>query len=294
VIQSKITLLLLAGLTAASSLQAESAVGTRVVEINPETVSAACGDADGTQWINPFSVWLNPAGNVRREAAFLHKTWIEGDKIYGVGYSTSLPLVDLTTLVYTASVIDIPLQTDSDPEAEGVFTAHDLVISLTASRPLTRQLRLGLTGKYVYEKIYDEYAQGLAADFGFQYGLPWLDLSGSIANLGSMTALENEASDLPLTIRLSAGSTFDLGTVSLRLASGLVKVKAADPTCSLGGELTLKRLISFRGGYIFGHDTRSFSLGAGFQLRRWGCDYSYIPLKQLGDTSQFTITYTFP
>ena len=287
------TVLLICGVLLATAMQAQDLVGNRFLEINPETVSAACGDADGTQWVNPFSVWLNPAGEAQQAAAFLHKTWIQEERILGFGYSLPLRHLDLTALLYTSSIEDILLQTGPDPQPEGTITAHDLVASVTMARQFWPRLRLGISGKYIVEKIYNETADGLAVDLGFQYELPWLSLSGAVSNLGKVSSLETERSELPRTVRLSAGSTLDLGTLDLRLMCSLAHVRDADVLVSLGSELTLKRTVSFRTGYIFGHDTRSYSIGAGFRLRQWRCDYGYIPLDKIGDTQQFTITYSF-
>jgi len=300
VIQFRITAVLALGLLLTGNLQAQENVGNRFLEINPETVSAACGDADGTRWENPFSVWLNPAGKAERDAAFLSKNWIEGERILGFGYAqpdiaifNQSVIFDLTALVYSASLGDFLLQTDPDPEAEGSFTAHDLVLSLTVAKELLPQLRVGITGKYISEKIYDETADGMAVDLGLQYDLPWLSVSTSYSNLGRVNSLETERSVLPRTIRMNAGTTLDFDTIDLRLMTSFTSVTDSDPTFSIGSELTFKRSVSLRSGYLFNHDSRSFSLGAGFRLRQWRCDYAYIPFEKLGDTQQFTITYSF-
>jgi hypothetical protein len=293
VIQIRTTVLLLIYLLLTNSLQAQENVGNRFLEINPETVSAACGDADGTRWENPFSVWLNPAGAAEGDAAFLSKNWIEGERIVGFGYSTPLPGVDLTALAYASSIGDLWSRSGPEPEPDGSFTAHDLVLSLTLAREVLPHLRFGITGKYINEKIYDETADGLAVDLGIQYDLPWVAMSGSVSNLGRVNSLETERSALPRTIRLNAGTTLDFDTIDLRVMTSFASVTESDPTFSVGSELTFKRSVSLRSGYLFNHDTRSFSLGAGFRLRQWRCDYAYIPFEKFGDTQQFTITYSF-
>ena len=299
-IQKRTAIVLLLGVLLTGNLQAQENVGNRFLEINPETVSAACGDADGTRWENPFSVWLNPAGRAERDVAFLNKHWIEGERILGFGYAqpeltifNPLLKFDLTALVYTSSIGDLLSRSGPEPEPEGTGTAHDLVLSMTVAKELLPGLRVGITGKYISEKIYNETADGMAVDLGLQYDLPWLSMSSSINNLGRVNSMETERSALPRTIRVNAGTTLDFDTIDLRLMTSFASVTDFDPTFSVGSELTFKRSVSLRSGYLFNHDTRSFSLGAGFRLRQWRCDYAYIPFEKFGDTQQFTITYSF-
>ena len=100
----------------------------------------------------------------------------------------------------------------------GKFTASDASFSLSYSHDVTKNLRGGITVKYLYSK-YEEYTAGaVAADLGLSYYDPYHEFSASLVakNLGGQVKKFNEFKDnLPWDIQVGVSKM--LGKAPVRL-----------------------------------------------------------------------------
>ena len=105
-----------------------------------------------------------------------------------------------------------------DGIATGNFTASDIAVSVTYSHDVTRNLRGGITFKYLYSKYEDYTAGAVAADLGLSYYDPTHEFSASLVakNLGGQVKKFNEFKDnLPWDIQVGVSKM--LGKAPLRL-----------------------------------------------------------------------------
>ena len=63
-------------------------------------------------------------------------------------------------------------------------------------------MSIGITGKYLFQKIYVDEANGLAFDFGTNYSKDNVSVAFVIANIGSVDDLKNESTKVPTLVRL--------------------------------------------------------------------------------------------
>jgi hypothetical protein len=47
---------------------------------------------------------------------------------------------------------------------------------------------------------------------------------------------------------------------------------------NMGLEYVVKERLFLRGGFVTGHDTRSWSLGLGVMRKNWRVDYAFLPI----------------
>lgn len=71
-----------------------------------------------------------------------------------------------------------------------IILTRNLSTGISFGYKVTPNFSLGVTGKYLYEKIYVDEASGLAFDFGTNYWKGLWNLALVISNVGSMSELE--------------------------------------------------------------------------------------------------------
>ena len=79
---------------------------------------------------------------------------------------------------------------------------------------------------------------------------------------------------MPRTIRLGVSYVRDVLTVSadFRMPDN------SDLGANVGVEYVVKQRLFLRGGFVTGHDTRSWSLGLGVMRKNWRVDYAFLPV----------------
>jgi hypothetical protein len=159
-------------------------------------------------------------------------------------------------------------------------------------------LSIGVTGKYLYEKILSYDASGMGFDIGGIYTTPWnIRLALAINNLGSVNALENESSKLPALVRVGGAYEKQLESFdgSLILSSDLVSYTAEKTThLHVGAELNYKQTLALRAGVQTGYEARSISGGIGVHYGLIRVDYAFVPFRyDLGSTHTFSLGIQF-
>jgi hypothetical protein len=155
---------------------------------------------------------------------------------------------------------------------------------------------VGITGKFLYQKIYVDEATGFAADIGAIWETPVENLTfgGTVANLGSMNKLRDEQTTLPALIRLGPGYTMALPGGGLVLVGALEYMRILPEKknyVNAGGELAFNGLLAARAGYQFGADARGLSAGLGLHYGIFSLDYAFARIaSDLGDGHTFSIS----
>jgi hypothetical protein len=250
-----------------------------------------CNDASAPFW--------NPAGLVQVEQTAVHFSymrWFDSFDLNAasVAYNAGdLGTIALSALTLTMDKMEIT--TEASPNGTGrYFDAQDMALGISYARFLTTHFSTGITLKYVYQKIWNETADGIAFDLGTQYHLDFQNMiiAMSMTNFGSdlrfegpdlnITHLRNSnfpASRLapgelqtdayPLPLHFQVGIGMDL--VQEEFFKARAEIDATHPNdnterINAGTELVFFDRLYLRGGYRFNYDDESFTFGAGVNI----------------------------
>lgn len=316
-----------AGINSAAFLKV--GVGARQVALG-SAVTSLNGDINNMFW--------NPAGVAMRDqslqASFTHNNWIAGleQEVAAVTYN----LQDIGTIgagVMMFGVNGIPADRDygySDPQLHAqeidlvgtsTYDYQDLLLQATISRYITDNLTLGLTAKYIHEKIDDQNASAVAFDFGSVYNIGVLgwSIGARINNLGSDIKFYDYASPIPLTFSIGTSMTpIEVGKSQVLLAVDLVKPQDGQQYYYSGAEYNYDKTLFLRLGWKFNYSyygligdgidggssqrapiTTSLekgSIGAGvrvpFEDYSISFDYAYTVFTALDAVHRFTIQFS--
>ncbi len=315
------------GTTAAQFLKVD--VGARAIAMGG-CFGALANDASALYW--------NPAGiaNITGiEATFTHTNWIADITHDFVGVVFALPhqtAVGLSAVYQTMG--EIEQTTIEQPKGTGLtFTSHDFAIGLTYARAMTDFINVGITGKVIYQKIWNESALGFGVDVGmlldtgvrgFKVAMTMtnfgtdLKLDGrdlirgydqmpeSVLNPHTEARLSTEPWPLPTCFRLSVttdvlgGSNANFQSDTNRLT---VIVDATHPNdnpehYSIGFEYAFMERLFARVGYRGNTDEEGLTAGAGIYLPLVGgatlkLDYAYADFGIFNSVQHFTVGIAF-
>jgi hypothetical protein len=220
------------------SAQNSTKVGTsaaQFLKIPVGAKAASMGNAYASIGADATSLYWNPAcvaGLNRLQGSVSHSSWIAGLMHNFAG--VVVPMGDRSALGISGIALQsekIEQTTIERPEGTGTFyDALDLALGITYSRSMTEYVDIGVTAKYVSQRIWSESAQTFALDFGavlktgfkdmrlgvsFQNFGPGLSMSGrelirqldqdpaSTANPFVETTIQTQEWDLPTSYRIS-------------------------------------------------------------------------------------------
>lgn len=266
-------------------------VGGRALGMG-EAYSAAAADVAATYY-NPAA--LSSARS--SQLLLMHKEWIQDTKTEYIGAITSWNDFSFGVSANATSVNEIQIRERPGPPL-GTFTARNSLIGVSASYLIDTHLSIGVTGKFLYEKILVDAASGYALDLGGLYQTPWdIRLAFVVSNLGSTSELDRQSSKLPAIIRFGGAYETSLQnpTGSLTFSSDIVSFSGEDNIhLHFGSEFNYKGAFALRAGYQTGYDAKSFSGGIGVHYGSIYVDYAYVPFKfDLGSTHTFSLGFEF-
>ena len=258
------------------------------------------GEAYSAIASDPTATHYNPAALARSDypqVHMMHKEWIQDMKTDFLSVSTSLNNFSFGISVNITSVNDIPLRKISGPPI-GTFDSRNAAFGISGAYKIDPSLSFGITTKYLYEKILVDEATGYAVDLGGLYQTPWdVRFAFVVNNLGSMNALDKEASKLPTSIRV--GGAYQLGIESMNgnitFATDVVSFTLENKShLYLGTEFDYSNLIAVRFGYQTGYEAKSFSTGIGIHYGMLQLDYAFVPFQSdLGSTHTISLGFEF-
>ncbi len=280
--------------------QAGSA-GFSILKLGISGNGISMGDAQSASVRGAAATYYNPAGialsgtSASTEILLTHKEWIQDVRSQFLGVSTRLGEQSAIGFsLNTATVADIQVRTRPGTP-EGTFTSRDFSVGLSYAHEFSRELRIGITGKYLFEKIYVDETSGLAFDLGAQYVTPieQLSIGITLANLGSVKAMRTQKVTLPALMRVGPAYTMEIEAIDSRvlLAADLLYIFPEKKAyVNTGAELMFNEMFAARAGYQAGSETRGLSAGIGLRHGMFGLDYGVVPLSSgLGTGHTFSL-----
>jgi hypothetical protein len=311
------------GTAAAAFLQI--GVGARAQSMGAAFVSLA-NDANAMYW--------NPAGISRLgqiEATFSHTNWLADTKFDYAGFT--VPLGSFGAVGVNFTIFDYgeqPVRTVAQPEGTGeTYGSRDIAIGVSFAMNLTDRFSFGFNGKYINQKIWNEFATGAAIDFGALYETPLrgLKLGVSISNFGTDMKLDgrdllraydpdplnygNDAINvnyktdpfaLPLLFRFGISYKAELDNNNqFTLATDVLHPSNNSESINLGAEYMLFNTVALRVGYenLFEKDRiNGLTFGGGLYYTIVGrtmlkVDYAYSDWGILKNAQRLTVGLVF-
>ena len=259
----------------------------------------ALGDLHVAGLVSPEMMRMNPAA-----AALLSATNVSFDyALLPVGGNT-----DLFSAVSTAGngfalgisaflLRDGELEVRTAPTVDPLSTSIPQNFSLGATAAFRiDSLALGLTLKWLNQRITVYNADGYALDFGAIYNLSGeYQLGFAISDLGKMGKLLNESSELPTRGTLTLAATPELLSSPLFRTKILLSAQdgfedgATHITAGVAEEYD--QHFTLRLGYLSGDKIRGLSFGAGIHYGAFALDYAFAPsLNGFNSTNVFGLT----
>ncbi len=244
------------------------------------------------------SLYWNPAGIAKLrtiDAVFGHTEWVADIKNEYIGcvipggllgnFGISASFLSMGDMQRT-TIDDIStVAREDEGEAMPTFSASDVALGLTYARSLTNKFSVGVTAKYVREKIAEMTASGLAFDVGTYYltGFKTLRIGMAIVNFGSETSfhgtdleaewinpgwpsnytgnaweIKSQPFPLPLQFKMGIAYDFKFGSDHILTTSGeMVHPNDGNEKVLVGLEYTWRSPIvnlALRGGYKYDPD----------------------------------------
>jgi len=280
------------------------------LKIGAGSKPAAMADAYTALADDIYSVYYNPAGLAwmdRPEFAGQLTNYFQ-DSDYGF-MAFALPIEGsdgtvrhtLGISVYSLKVNSIDRRTQDTDSNAGLFDATDMAYALSYGYRISKQLGIGVSGKYIRGQIDDVKASAFAADAGIRYQCEELPLSAAVMvkNIGTKMKYGQESDPLPSGVAVGLGYRF----MDDRLKIGVDAVKYRDFRLygAVGGDYTQEFMDklsgSLRAGYT-SHNTdpggfNGFTFGAGMRYSKVGFDFAWVPFGDLGNTFRYTLSVKF-
>ncbi|NOZ62589.1 MAG: UPF0164 family protein [Calditrichaeota bacterium] len=254
-----------------------------------EAYSAVATDASAAYW--------NPAGLAaqgRSEFVFTHNKWLQEINNEFAAVSFHIKSHAFGISVMTQNIGGIERRTGPTEEPLGDFNAHNVMAGISYARYLSHNFAVGITAKFLYEKIYVEESSGAAVDIGVRYqtNVPGLTTALVLHNFGFVSELENESSKLPRMVRVGAAYLLprEILQGKITLATDVVQVFEGTSHFNLGAEYLLKNMLAFRLGYQSGYADKDIHVGVGFYFGRYRLNYAFVPFSSdLGNSHRISV-----
>jgi len=322
-------LFLLTGICSAQSPNLGTS-GAQFLNIPVGARYAALGGAVVGMNDDAESVFWNPAGLAKINKNTVEFSYMRWFDIFDINSAVAAFYQDgIGTIAVSALIMSMDkeeITTESEPNGTGrYYDAKDIAIGITYARFLTDRFCVGITGKYIQQRIWNETANGFAFDLGSQYRLDFqnLTIAMKVSNFGSdmqydgddLNITYDKDSSIPLNrltpARLVTDTyplplSFQVGVAMDIFSSDFVKAKgeidAVHPNDNsehllFGTEVSFFDRLYFRGGYKLHYDDESFTLGVGANLPMGDIkvkfDYSYSAFDILTSVNRITVGIEF-
>ncbi len=304
--------------------------GAQFLQIPVDAKSTGMGNAIIGLTGDASSAFWNPAGlvkvnNVDAQFSYLNLFSLFNLNAASVAYNTGDAGVLAASMVIL-STGKMEITTEQEPNGTGrFFDAQDMAIGVSYAKYLTDRFSVGVTAKYVYQRIWNETADGLAFDVGTQYRLDFqnLTIAMSMTNFGgdlqfggpdlnivydknskfplsrlTPAQLQTEGYPLPLNFQVGIGiDIYQADFVKIRGGLDAIHPNDNDERINVGTEIAFFDRLFLRGGYKYNYDDQKFSFGAGLDLpfndTAVKFDYAYSVYDILPSLSRISVGITF-
>ncbi len=230
------------------------------------------------------SVYWNPAGLANMsntEISLTHFAWYQ-DVTLNNG-AVAFPLNSKWTIALSATHLDYGTidAYDMNGISTGTVSSYDFAGALSIGWAATDKLSLGVTGKYINQKMADLNANGVAGDIGLSYRLSRVSFGAVLANVGPFMKYQQLSEHLPTTGRLSI-SIAPFGE-SFLTAFEVEKAEIGDLTLKQGFQYMFNSQYYLRAGYDYypNREVANFgsepTLGVGLKFSHAALDYAFTP-----------------
>jgi hypothetical protein len=288
-------------------------VGARQSAIGEASI-ASVEDVNSLYW-NPSGI----AGIQSVEGSFSYNRWFVGMNYFTGAAGARLGDIGVVALGFSTlsyGSIDEALAVGSggaDTRTGSTFTGSDMMASLAFAHQFNENLSIGVSVKYIHEKLWIYSQKLLAFDVGTNYntGFKGIKFAMSFQNFGSTVKFldvsdRDEGYDLPLIYRIgfstnlfdSKDGFFNLGDAhQFVLSFEAVNTNDFGERYNVGGEYAFGGFLFLRGGYRFLYDEGNLSLGAGIRQKvsdlMLNLDFSYVSYQFLESPYRLTLTVGF-
>jgi len=272
------------------------------LDIPVDARGAAMGEASVAITEDVSALWWNPAGLgcvKTPQLLFMHNEYIQDlRQEYG---AVAIPIKGKIPGVvgFSINYLDygkldrITITSGNAGTTTGNFDMNAWAATLAYSNRYNKDLSLGVSVKYIQDKLDTIKGTAWAVDGGLKYWVRSnLALGYSFSNLGSKIKYENESSDLPLTHRIGLG--WHALNNKFTAVLDAVYTNRMGWSYNAGGEYWIIPKFAVRGGYLTGRDTKDkYTVGAGFVHKNISLDYSYSPFSDFGSSHKASINISF-
>lgn len=282
--------------------------GLAFLSIGVDAEALSVGDQGVATSRGAFSTYWNPAGMVaggNQSLGISHHRWIADVRTYAAsGVIRRGERMAFGAFITATDSGD--LEARQGPGAsDGSFTAQFVSAGASVARAFGA-LRVGATGKFISERIFGQSANGFAVDAGLQLAVlgDGLHVGAAVANVGSMSDLNAQATKLPRMVRVG-GVLYpfrilaDLDGAVLLSTGILLEVShntAAERTqVHVGLTGNVLETLTVRAGYLSNDELRDFSAGLGVVQGTLALDYAVLPFTDGfgGPAHILTVSYGF-
>ena len=167
-------------------------VSAAFLEIGVGARAEALGGAYTAQAGHVEMIYWNPAGLAYLDGlavSLSHTEWLAEMSFDFLSVATPLPFFN-AVMAASFTTLAVPQQlvrTVAEPEGTGeTYNAQDYAVNVSVSARLIPSFSIGLSGKYIRQRIWTESASQFALDVGVYYETPLrgLVLGSSISNFG--------------------------------------------------------------------------------------------------------------
>jgi hypothetical protein len=304
--------------------------GAQFLQIPVGARETAMGGAVVANVHNAAGLFWNPAGIVAvpsNDLFFAHTPyWATISLNHAALVHTFADIGSFGASVTMLTMDPMDVTTELQPNGTGEqFDAMDVMIGLSYARRLTEEFSVGVTAKYVRQRIWNESAGGVAFDVGTQFrlGVGDLTIGMSLTNFGGdmryagedlkvkhdqssqlaynrLSPAELSTSDYPLPLNFQVGvsmTVLNTDLMSILLAADFNHPNDNDERVNVGADLKIAEYFSLRGGYRFGYDQESATVGAGVAVPLGDAkvmfDYAFAFQKYLPDVQRITVGCAF-
>jgi len=286
--------------------------GAQFLQIPVGAKAEAMGNAIVGLTDDASAVFWNPAGIVKVnnvQAHFSYMNWFDlfdfnaASLVYNAGDAGTFAA---SMILFSTDKMEIT--TEEQPNGTGrFFDAGDIALGVTYAKYLTDRFNVGLTVKYINQRIWNETASGVAFDIGTQYKLDFQNLTIAMCMTNFGADMKYDGSDLdftyrkddnypmsrlvpsrlsteeyPLPLNFQVGIGFDVFEFDFVKMKGAIDVTHPNDNkerAHFGTEFSFFDRFFIRGGYKYNYDDQDFSFGAGANVPLGGSavyfDYAF-------------------
>ncbi|MEO8233232.1 MAG: PorV/PorQ family protein [Ignavibacteriota bacterium] len=304
--------------------------GAQFLQIPVGARSEAMGGAIVGLADDASAIFWNPAGIVKVnnvQAHFSYMNWFDlfdfnaASLVYNAG---EMGTFGASMVLFTTDKMEIT--TEEQPNGTGrYFDAGDIALGVSYAKYLTDRFSVGVTVKYVNQRIWNETATGIAFDIGTQYRLDFqnLTIAMCMTNFGAdmkydgpdldfvyrkddnysqsrltPSRLSTEDYSLPLNFQVGIGfDVFEYDFVKMRGAIDVTHPNDNAERAHFGTEFSFFDRFFVRAGYKYNYDDQDFTFGAGANVPLGGSavyfDYAFSLYDILPSVHRISVNLSF-